>query len=168
MTTEPSTEPSVGTSTEPGTGPSTGHAVSRRRFTATATAGLALPVLAACGSGGSGSGSDASSDSGSSSTPTAAKGTVLASTSDVPVNGCAVFDEQKVVVTQPTEGDFKAFSSVCTHQGCAVSPSTDGEIPCNCHGSRFSLEDGSVLDGPATSPLPEVPITVKGDSIRLA
>jgi Rieske Fe-S protein len=142
---------------------------SRRRFTATAaTAGLALPVLAACGSGDSGTASDSSSSDSGSSTPTASKGTVLASTSEVPVDGCAVFAEQKVVVTQPTKGDFRAFSSVCTHQGCAVSPSTDGEIPCNCHGSRFSLEDGSVLNGPATSPLPEVKIAVKGDSITLA
>ena len=151
--------------------PTTGHPVSRRRFTTTAaTAGLALPVLAACGSGSgdSGTASDSSTSDSASSTPTDSKGTVLASTSEVPVNGCAVFAAQKVVVTQPTEGDFKAFSSVCTHQGCAVSPSTDGEIPCNCHGSRFSLEDGSVLNGPATSPLPEVKIAVKGDNIQLA
>jgi Rieske Fe-S protein len=141
------------------------HAVSRRRFTATATAGLALPVLAACGSNGSGTASDTSSGSGS---PAAAKGTVLASTSEIPVDGCAVFAAEKVVVTQPTQGEFKAFSSVCTHQGCAVSPSTDGEIPCNCHGSRFSLQDGSVITGPATAPLPKVPITVKGDNITLA
>ena len=151
------------------TDPTTGHCVSRRRLTATAaTAGLALPVLAACSSGDSGTASDSSSSDSGSSTPTASKGTVLASTSEVPVDGCAVFAEQKVVVTQPTKGDFRAFSSVCTHQGCAVSPSTDGEIPCNCHGSRFSLEDGSVLNGPATSPLPEVKIAVKGDSITLA
>lgn len=144
------------------------HAVSRRRFTATATAGLALPVLAACGSngsGGSGTASDTSSDSGS---PTAAKGTVLATTSEIPVDGCAVFAAERVVVTQPTQGEFRAFSSVCTHQGCAVSPSTDGEIPCNCHGSRFSLQDGSVITGPATAPLPKVSITVKGDNITLA
>jgi Rieske Fe-S protein len=139
------------------------HPVSRRRFTATAGAGLALPVLAACGSSGSGTGTDTSS-----STPSGAAGTVLASTSEIPVDGCAVFAAEKVVVTQPAQGEFKAFSSVCTHQGCAVSPSTDGEIPCNCHGSRFSLQDGSVITGPATAPLPEVPITVKGDSIRLA
>ena len=144
------------------------HAVSRRRFTATATAGLALPVLAACGSngsGGSGTASDTSSDSGS---PSAAEGTVLATTSEIPVDGCAVFAAERVVVTQPTQGEFKAFSSVCTHQGCAVSPSTDGEIPCNCHGSRFSLQDGSVITGPATAPLPKVSITVKGDNITLA
>lgn len=142
---------------------STEHPVSRRRFTVTASVGLTLPVLAACGGGGSGSASDSSS-----STSSRQAGEALASTSDVPVGGCAVFADQKVVVTQPTAGDFKAFSSVCTHQGCPVSSSSDGEIPCNCHGSRFSLEDGSVITGPATRPLAEVAIAVKGDSITLA
>jgi Rieske Fe-S protein len=155
---------------------STEHPLTRRRFAATATAGLTLPVLAACGSDDGGTGSDTSSaePSDSSTSPDGGGGTggsagaVLASTSDVPVGGCAVFESEKVVVTQPTEGEFKAFSSTCTHQGCAVSSSSDGEIPCNCHGSRFSLEDGSVLDGPATAPLGEVAITVEGDSITLA
>lgn len=155
---------------------STEHPLTRRRFTATATAGLTLPVLAACGSDG-GTGSDTSAEPGDSSSSPAGDGAggtggsvgaVLASTSDVPVGGCAVFESEKVVVTQPTEGEFKAFSSTCTHQGCAVSSSSDGEIPCNCHGSRFSLEDGSVLNGPATAPLGEVAITVEGDNITLA
>ena len=94
--------------------------------------------------------------------------TALAATSDVPVGGCAVFSDEKVVITQPEEGEFKAFSSVCTHQGCTVSASSDGAIPCGCHGSKFSLEDGSVIAGPATAPLSEVAITIEGDSITLA
>ncbi|KRE99615.1 hypothetical protein ASG88_13415 [Nocardioides sp. Soil777] len=156
---------------------STEHSVSRRRFATTASAGLALPVLAACGSDDTGTASDSSSSSSEpSSSPSsssseggaAAGGAALASTSDIPVGGCAVFEAEKVVVTQPTEGDFKAFSATCTHQGCSVSASSDGEIPCNCHGSAFSLEDGSVVNGPATAPLAEVSITVDGDSITLA
>ncbi len=49
-----------------------------------------------------------------------------------------------------------------------MSSSSEGDIPCNCHGSRFSLEDGSVITGPATAPLPSVTISVEGDSITLA
>ena len=74
----------------------------------------------------------------------------------------------KVVVTQPTEGDFKAFTAVCTHQGCIVETSSEGEIPCPCHLSSFSPEDGSPVSGPASAPLAPVGITVDGDSIALA
>src|SRR5215207_5165435 len=105
---------------------STDHPVSRRRFTATASAGLALPVLTACGSGESeadsdpASGSSSGSDSGAGGGTSAATGTVLASTSDVEVGGAVFLDEPSVVITQPAEGEFKAFSRTCTHQKCPV------------------------------------------------
>ena len=71
-------------------------------------------------------------------------------------------------MTQPTEGEFKCFTAVCTHQGCLVSSASDGVIPCGCHGSQFSLEDGSPQAGPATSALAAVEIVVDGDNITLA
>jgi Rieske Fe-S protein len=91
---------------------------------------------------------------------------VLAQTADVPVGGGVIVGD--TVITQPTAGDFKAFSAVCTHQGCAVSEVVDGSITCNCHGSKFSVEDGEPTDGPANSPLPAKQITVEGESITLA
>ena len=99
--------------------------------------------------------------------PSAASGTALTSTSDVPVGGGTVFADKDVVVTQPTAGDFKAFSATCTHQGCKVKSVTDGNIVCPCHGSKFAIADGSVTNGPAKSPLPEKTISVDGDSISL-
>ena len=50
-----------------------------------------------------------------------------------------------VVVTQPTAGVFKGFSSTCTHKGCEVKTVTDGTINCPCHGAQFSITDGSVV-----------------------
>jgi len=94
-------------------------------------------------------------------------GTALTSTSDVPVGGGTVFADKNVVVTQPTAGDFKAFSATCTHQGCKVKSVTDGNIVCPCHGSKFAIADGSVTNGPAKSPLPEKTISVDGNSILL-
>ena len=146
----------------------------RRALRGAAAVTLGLPVMAACGSDSSGNGADTATGTRSPSSSRTggtgsggSAGAALASTADIPVGGCAVFEGESVVVTQPTEGDFKAFSATCTHQGCSVSSSSDGHIPCNCHGSRFSLADGSVINGPATSPLGEVAITVKGDSIIL-
>lgn len=95
-------------------------------------------------------------------------GQVLGKTTDIPVGGGKIFGSQGVVVTQPTAGTFKAFSSTCTHQGCAVSQVVDGLIECPCHGSAFSITDAAVKAGPAPSPLPAKQITVTGDQIALA
>ncbi|MFJ3585417.1 Rieske (2Fe-2S) protein [Streptomyces sp. NPDC090127] len=95
-------------------------------------------------------------------------GEALTTITDVPVGGGTIFKEEKVVVTQPTAGDFKAFSAVCTHQGCIVGKVENGTIDCLCHGSKFKITDGSVVVGPATRPLPAEEITVSGDSITLA
>ena len=87
---------------------------------------------------------------------------------EVPVGGGVIIAAEKVVVTQPAEGDFKAFGSTCTHQGCQVAEVADGQIKCPCHGSRYSIEDGSVQAGPAPDPRPGVAIAVAGDQVVLA
>jgi Rieske Fe-S protein len=91
----------------------------------------------------------------------------LGSTGDIPVGGGTVFAGQKVVVTQPAPGTFKAFSAVCTHRGCTVNKVAAGTIDCPCHGSKYAVADGSVVRGPAPRPLPERQITVSGGMILL-
>jgi Rieske Fe-S protein len=133
---------------------------------------LAAGVLAACGSDGEAgdTGTATSPAAGATPTPSPTAGTggggdVLAATSDVPVGGGVINAEAKVVVTQPTEGEFKGFSATCTHQACTVATVENGVIRCACHGSQFSVTDGSVQNGPATQPLPEVPVTVDGTNV---
>jgi Rieske Fe-S protein len=92
----------------------------------------------------------------------------LAKAGDISVGGGKVNEAAKVVVTQPEQGTFKAFSAVCTHNGCLVNAVESGTIKCPCHGSMFSAADGSVTGGPAGSPLEEKQINVDGDSITLA
>ena len=90
---------------------------------------------------------------------------VLASTTDIPVGGGKILTGQKIVITQPQAGSFDAFTAVCTHQGCLVATVSGGTINCPCHGSKFSIANGSVVNGPAASPLAPVSIKVQGTSI---
>src|SRR5687768_11978914 len=105
--------------------------ISRRNaLTGAALLGVAVPTLAACG------GDDKSEPM---------------STKNVPVGGGKVFPDNEVVVTQPTEGTFVGFKNKCTHQGCVMQDVTK-TINCSCHGSRFSIEDGSNVRGPNKQP----------------
>ena len=99
---------------------------------------------------------------------TAPANAVLAKTADVPVGGGVIVGASQVVVTQPTAGTFKAFTSVCTHQQCQVATVEGGTINCTCHGSKFAVADGSVVSGPAAQPLAAKQISVTGDSVQLA
>jgi len=140
----------------------------------------AAVVLAACG----GKESTSTSSTSSTSTASAAGGGATASpgggsqgttaspgglkVSDVPVGGGTVLPDQGVVVTQPQAGVFKAFSAICTHQGCTVSRVSDGLISCPCHGSKFNIADGSVTAGPAAEPLPAKTVIVTGDTLTVS
>jgi Rieske Fe-S protein len=125
--------------------------------------GVAGTVLAACG-GGNDPGTTPSSSSGGGS----AGGEGIATTADVPVSGGVILQTEKIVITQPADGDFKAFTAVCTHMGCLVGSVTDNVIKCPCHGSTYDASTGEVIGGPAPRPLAAVDITVDGDQITLA
>lgn len=134
-----------------------GGPVSRRQLMRGAAIGGAVVAagvgLAACGPASSGSAS--------------AKPGVLGKTSDIPVGGGVIYASHGVVVTQPSAGTFKCFSSTCTHLGCTVDKVADGLIQCPCHGSRYRVTDGSVEAGPAPKPLPAEKFSVKNSQIVL-
>ena len=87
--------------------------------------------------------------------------------SEVPVGGGIVLAEHQLVLTQPEPGVFRAFAAVCTHQGCLVSEVSDGTINCACHGSRFSIADGSVVRTPAREALAGYAVTRAGDMLTV-
>jgi Rieske Fe-S protein len=129
------------------------------------TPSSAAPSTAAPSSGGASSASGAPSASGGAAHGSAPVAAALATTSEVPEGGGKIIDGKNIVITQPQAGSFKAFTAVCTHQGCIVNSVADGTIDCPCHGSKFSIKDGSVVNGPASSPLAPVAIKVDGTSI---
>ncbi|MFD3698825.1 Rieske (2Fe-2S) protein [Streptomyces sp. NPDC058646] len=129
-----------------------------------AAAGLAWAALgcAACPA----AAATAAEEEGHSESPTDHRAP-LAKTSEIPVGGGKIFPERNVLITQPVAGVFKAFSATCTHQGCALSGVSRGTADCPCHGSGFSIADGSVARGPATAPLASKRIRVADGSIHL-
>ncbi|MEU9086323.1 Rieske (2Fe-2S) protein [Streptomyces sp. NPDC048357] len=149
----------------------------RRTVLAAGAAALAGGALTACGSdaettpeGVSNASASAPAASGAA-TPesgSAAK-EVLVKTADVPKGGGTILKEQKLVVTQPTAGNYRCFTAVCPHQGCLVNKVANGSIDCPCHDSKFAIADGAVTKGPATKGLAEKKIKVAADgSISLA
>ena len=142
--------------------------ISRQKVLLGAGLGLVTAVAAACSTYGK-KPEAAGESSATTAAPSASGGPapaakVIAKTADVPVGSGVIVD--KVVVTQPTAGVFKGFSSTCTHKGCTVDKIADGTIDCPCHGSKFNL-DGSVAHGPADKPLTTENVSVQGDSIVL-
>lgn len=145
----------------------------RRGIFAGAGAVGAAAVLAACGTDQgedpyTGAPADTAEETpGDSSTPPPAEAPEgegeaqgLIATEEVEVGGGVIVNDE-LVVTQPAAGEWRGFSAICTHQQCVVTEVSDGTINCNCHGSQFSIADGSVVTGPATEPLPEQAVAVQ-------
>jgi Rieske Fe-S protein len=145
-----------------------------RRSIMKAAALVVVPVagvgaVAACSSSNSSSDNSAGSSNGSagSSGGGSGNGSVSVPSSSIPVGGGYVDKNNLVVVTQPQAGVFKAFTAVCTHQGCTVAGVSNNQIQCPCHGSIFSAKDGSVVNGPATTALSAMTATVSGANVTV-
>lgn len=142
--------------------------LSRRQVLSATALGAAGVALTACSSG-----DTTEPDAPSAQTPAgpapAESGSALVATADVPVDSGVIVDagQTKVVVTQPTEGEFVGLSAVCPHQNCLVNAVEGTTITCPCHGSQFSITDGAVIQGPATTGLTPVAVTVDGDQVVL-
>ena len=159
--------------------------ISRERFIRLGSAlgvGAAVASLAACGgsgsSGDSGSSGGKQDDSGESKKAGSSAaggeaqsgGAAIARESEVAPGSAVEFKDggQDAVLVHLESGDFAAYSAVCTHQGCTVAYQK-GQLACPCHGSVFDPANGAeVVTGPAQSPLPEIPIEVKGGQILRA
>jgi Rieske Fe-S protein len=115
--------------------------------------------------GGAASSAPAAGGGSSSAGGGAAAADALTTTSKVPVGGGFVNTDKKIVITQPSAGEYKAFTAVCTHMGCIVNQIGNGTIDCPCHGSKYNISTGAVVNGPAPKPLAPIAIKVSGSNI---
>ena len=154
--------------------------ISRERFVRLGTAlgvGAACASLVACGGGASSSGGGGNGGGGDSGGGeygggehgggAKAGGTAIVSESEVAPGSAHKFEDSgnPAVLVHLDNGDFVAYSAVCTHQGCDVAYK-DGNLACPCHGSVFDPADGAaVIAGPAQRPLPEIPVKVEGGEV---
>jgi Rieske Fe-S protein len=131
-----------------------------RRRTVLRSAAL-VPVagtgLAACSSGGGEGGGKTPA------TPTAPVD--LGKEGDVPEGGAKLYRDANVVVSRSDDGGLKAFSTICTHAGCAINKLSGTTLVCPCHGSEFDARTGKVLQAPATEPLHALSVEAKDGRI---
>ncbi|MEX5294832.1 Rieske (2Fe-2S) protein [Kocuria sp. CPCC 205268] len=142
--------------------PSPAPARSRRTVLGLAGAGSTV-VLAAC------AGTEPPAAGGTDGAATAAAAPVDAgAVEDLPVGSAVTVDRDGVqaVVARPDPDTVVAFSPVCPHQGCMVSPRQERYV-CPCHSSQFDLATGEVLAGPATTGLEARSVRVEGGRILL-
>ena len=90
---------------------------------------------------------------------------------EIPVGGAHIMD--KWVVSQPTEGEFMAFSRVCPHQGGDINEigELDGRTVAICkkHGSEFDVTTGEVLSGPSRDGMQGAKaVTVNGANVEIS
>ncbi|MDP9118529.1 MAG: Rieske (2Fe-2S) protein [Actinomycetota bacterium] len=142
--------------------------VSRRTALRGASLGIGVAIVSLAGCSRSPTGTSLANGAGGTSTTGAGGPVALAKLAQVPVGGSAssssLLDGGPVVVAQPSAGAVVAFSAVCTHQGCPVSPAGK-QFQCPCHGSVYDAFTGAVISGPARRPLAPIPVKVVGDSI---
>ena len=134
--------------------------VTRRNFVGGTCATLLASVLAACGSSSDAGGITAPPPAGST---TFAGGVVTLNLPQLPdltaTNGHLVLEladgtRRANLAVINASGTYKAFSSICTHEGCSVNGYDGTVLICPCHGSRYDLT-GKVVAGPAPLPLRE-------------
>ena len=70
------------------------------------------------------------------------------------------------LLIQKPDGEYVAYARRCTHLSCPVVYEADqSRLFCPCHNGAFSIEDGSVLQGPPPHGIPQIAIEIRGEEI---
>lgn len=92
----------------------------------------------------------------------------VATAGEIPVGGVKLFQyaNDQCILVRIGESSYAAYSQKCTHLSCAVYYAREkNRLECPCHEGYFSVEDGSVLQGPPTRPLPKVTLEHRGSDL---
>ncbi|GAA3238821.1 Rieske (2Fe-2S) protein [Streptomyces thermocoprophilus] len=89
----------------------------------------------------------------------------LGAESEVAPGSSKLYRDQNVVVSRDAGGTLTAYSTICTHAGCAISKLDGTTLTCFCHGSEFDATNGKVLQAPASVPLKKLSVQVKNGRI---
>jgi Rieske Fe-S protein len=94
----------------------------------------------------------------------------VAQLGEIPVGEVKLFAyptrEDRCILVRTTEDEYVAYSQKCTHLSCAVYYSRESNcLECPCHQGFFSVEDGAVLQGPPSRPLPRVLLKKQGENL---
>ena len=87
--------------------------------------------------------------------------------SEVPPNSGKIFKfgNKPGILVHTAQGEFKAFSAVCTHLECIVQYRDDTkQIWCACHNGQYNLS-GKNIGGPPPRPLEEYQVNTRGDDV---
>jgi cytochrome b6-f complex iron-sulfur subunit len=75
------------------------------------------------------------------------------------------FGSRPALLVRTADGNFKAFSAVCTHLNCTVQYREDlRQIWCACHNGLYDLE-GRNVSGPPPRPLESYEVHVQGEDV---
>jgi Rieske Fe-S protein len=94
----------------------------------------------------------------------------VATLDDLPVGGARVFyypgaHDPCLLVRLDTDR-YVAFGQKCTHLGCPVTyRAATRRLYCPCHAGFFDVEDGRVLAGPPSRPLPHIALERRGTEL---
>lgn len=94
----------------------------------------------------------------------------IARLGEIPVGGVKLFrypnPKEQCILVRTSDDSYVAYSQKCTHLSCAVYYSRDdNQLICPCHNGRFSIRDGSVIQGPPTRALPHVALQREGQEL---
>ncbi|MEV0181431.1 Rieske (2Fe-2S) protein [Streptomyces sp. NPDC050625] len=89
----------------------------------------------------------------------------LGAESEVAKGSAKLYRDHNVVVSRDGNGTLKAYSTICTHAGCAINKLQGTTLICPCHGSEFDAVTGKVVQAPATVPLSELPVKATNGKI---